>query len=269
MIVIYVRIYLISSRIARAEAMSKPSTDTDRRVSLAHSTLSAETPLRADTCLPGAAVANSSQLQDTTCNGPTDRSNHGNGASAKRSRAFSMAEFAPAIHRRSTVFADQRLRFFSKSRFGKISSSHERKATKTLGVIMGAFTVCWLPFFIIALVKPFCYDQESCIPQWLNSLFLWLGYANSLLNPVIYARFNRDFRTPFKHILQCHIRDINVRLRSENYMEQYGGMTVGPRPSVAGADWLQQPRDSMTSAADVIVRVQCPSSRPTRLTDAM
>jgi len=219
------------------------------------------------------AVAGSSQqLDDATCNGrttaPAASTTQDNGRdSSRRSRAFSVAEFMPSVRRRSTLFAEQRLRLFSKS--SKLSSSHERKATKTLGVIMGAFTACWLPFFILALIKPFCYDQDTCIPQWLSSLFLWLGYANSLLNPIIYARFNRDFRTPFKHILQCHIRDINVRLRSDNYTEQFGRTTVGPRPSCAAADWLQQPRDSMTSAGDVIVRVQCPPNRTTRVTDTM
>ena len=270
MIVIYVRIYLISSRIARAEAMSKPSVETaatDRRTSLTP-TLNSETPQRKDSRVQAhamLAIASSSQLEDTVdtpCNGRP-------ATSSKHSRAFSVAEFVPAVHRRSTMFAEQSLRLFKKSRFGKLSSSHERKATKTLGVIMGAFTACWLPFFIVALIKPFCYHQE-CIPQWLSSLFLWLGYTNSLLNPVIYARFNRDFRTPFKHILQCHVRDINKYLRNDNYTEQFGGTTAGPRPSIAGADWLQHPRDSMTSAAaDVVVRVQCPTNRTTRVTDAM
>ena len=39
-----------------------------------------------------------------------------------------------------------------KSRLNRISSSHDRKATKTLGVIMGAFTACWLPFFPMARI---------------------------------------------------------------------------------------------------------------------
>lgn len=59
----------------------------------------------------------------------------------------------------------------------------ERKASTTLGIIMSAFTVCWLPFFVLALVRPFLSDPSS-IPSSLSSLFLWLGYANSLLNPV-------------------------------------------------------------------------------------
>jgi hypothetical protein len=156
-----------------------------------------------------------------------------------------------------------------------MSASNERKATKTLGVIMGAFTACWLPFFILALVRPFCHEQTDCVPNWLNGLFLWLGYANSLLNPIIYARFNRDFRTPFRHILQCHVRDINVRLRSDNYTEQFGGGAVTPvtgarSNSVACPDWLlHHPRGSTTSA-DALMRCSVnPQGRSHQASDPM
>ncbi|ESN99782.1 hypothetical protein HELRODRAFT_128054, partial [Helobdella robusta] len=78
--------------------------------------------------------------------------------------------------------------------------SREHKTTKTLGIIMGSFICCWLPFFILALIRPLLPDP-SVVPHWLGHCLQWLGFANSLLNPVIYARFNREFRTPFKHIL--------------------------------------------------------------------
>lgn len=112
------------------------------------------------------------------------------------------------------------------------SRGHERKATRTLGVIMGAFVACWLPFFILALIKPFCSSPDKCIPHWLNSLFLWLGFANSLLNPIIYARFNREFRTPFKYILQCRCANINSHLRSEDFTEQFGRLQASRHNSV-------------------------------------
>ncbi|KAG7240863.1 hypothetical protein INR49_023437 [Caranx melampygus] len=85
----------------------------------------------------------------------------------------------------------------------KIALARERKTVKTLGIIMGTFILCWLPFFIVALVKPFC--QESCnIPRWLEDVINWLGYSNSLLNPIIYAYFNKDFQCAFKKIIKCH-----------------------------------------------------------------
>ncbi|ESO02467.1 hypothetical protein HELRODRAFT_65884, partial [Helobdella robusta] len=89
----------------------------------------------------------------------------------------------------------------------------ERKATRTLGVIMGTFIACWLPFFILALVKPILGEAVAQrVPRWLETVFLWLGYANSTINPIIYARFNRDFRTPFRYILQCRCKSINDRM---------------------------------------------------------
>ncbi|XP_008549181.1 5-hydroxytryptamine receptor 1-like [Microplitis demolitor] len=97
----------------------------------------------------------------------------------------------------------------------------ERKASTTLGIIMTAFTVCWLPFFVLALVRPFLSDPKA-IPKSLSSLFLWLGYCNSLLNPIIYATLNRDFRKPFREILCCRCSNLNNMMREEFYQSQYG-----------------------------------------------
>ncbi|XP_028314483.1 5-hydroxytryptamine (serotonin) receptor 1A a [Gouania willdenowi] len=84
----------------------------------------------------------------------------------------------------------------------KLALARERKTVKTLGIIMGTFIFCWLPFFIVALVLPFC--AESCfMPDWLGAVINWLGYSNSLLNPIIYAYFNKDFQSAFKKILGC------------------------------------------------------------------
>uniref|UniRef100_A0A182IX91 G-protein coupled receptors family 1 profile domain-containing protein n=1 Tax=Anopheles atroparvus TaxID=41427 RepID=A0A182IX91_ANOAO len=94
----------------------------------------------------------------------------------------------------------------------------ERKASTTLGIIMSAFTVCWLPFFILALVRPLMDDDYPT----LSSFFLWLGYANSLLNPIIYATLNRDFRKPFQEILYFRCSNLNILMREDFYHSQYG-----------------------------------------------
>ena len=78
----------------------------------------------------------------------------------------------------------------------------EHKAAKTLGVIMGAFICCWLPFFIWYLTSNLC---DHChTPPVVVSILFWVGYFNSALNPIIYAFFNRDFRFAFKRLLRCH-----------------------------------------------------------------
>uniref|UniRef100_A0A8C7DYJ0 5-hydroxytryptamine receptor 7 n=1 Tax=Naja naja TaxID=35670 RepID=A0A8C7DYJ0_NAJNA len=96
----------------------------------------------------------------------------------------------------------------------------EQKAATTLGIIVGAFTVCWLPFFILSTARPFiCGTSCSCIPLWVERTFLWLGYANSLINPFIYAFFNRDLRTTYRNLLQCRYRNINRKLSAAGMHE--------------------------------------------------
>ena len=91
----------------------------------------------------------------------------------------------------------------SKSGRGNSSKLSDHKAAVTLGVIMGVFLFCWLPFFILNLIEAFC----KCAPIILFQILTWLGYINSCLNPIIYSIFNSEFRDAFKRILfpkSCH-----------------------------------------------------------------
>ena len=74
----------------------------------------------------------------------------------------------------------------------------DHKAAMTLGVIMGVFLFCWVPFFTINIISAFC---GSCIPGLVIGIFTWLGYVNSMLNPIIYSIFNVEFREAFKKVL--------------------------------------------------------------------
>ncbi|XP_043466726.1 5-hydroxytryptamine receptor 2B-like isoform X2 [Leptopilina heterotoma] len=80
-----------------------------------------------------------------------------------------------------------------------IEAKRERKAAKTLAIITGAFVACWLPFFLVTLLQTFFTSLQ--LPPVVYSFFLWLGYFNSTLNPVIYTIFSPEFRQAFKRIL--------------------------------------------------------------------
>ncbi|XP_037541939.1 5-hydroxytryptamine receptor 1B-like [Nematolebias whitei] len=80
----------------------------------------------------------------------------------------------------------------------RISAARERRATRTLGIILGAYIVCWLPFFIYTLLVPVC---ASCFHPGLFDMFTWLGYLNSLINPIIYTMSNEDFKKAFHKLL--------------------------------------------------------------------
>lgn len=82
----------------------------------------------------------------------------------------------------------------------QISSSRERKAARILGLILGAFMLSWLPFFIKELVV----GLSLCtVSSEVADFLTWLGYVNSLINPLLYTSFNDDFKIAFKKLIRC------------------------------------------------------------------
>ncbi|XP_029301553.1 trace amine-associated receptor 13c-like [Cottoperca gobio] len=67
----------------------------------------------------------------------------------------------------------------------------EHKAAKTLGIVLGAFIFCWMPFFINSIIDVFI---GFTTPAAIFEAFVWLGYFNSTLNPIIYAFFYPCFK---------------------------------------------------------------------------
>lgn len=79
------------------------------------------------------------------------------------------------------------------SRYSKRTSKYqakrfhaETKAAKTVGIIVGGFIFCWLPFFTVYLARAFCANDDDCIPDMLFRIFIWLGYCNSMINPCMF-----------------------------------------------------------------------------------
>ncbi|GMR47419.1 hypothetical protein PMAYCL1PPCAC_17614, partial [Pristionchus mayeri] len=78
----------------------------------------------------------------------------------------------------------------------------ELRVARTTSVVVAAFVFCWFPFMTIYLLQ--AYDMCAygvCVPTWLFTFTFWLGYANSALNPILYAAFSRDFRTAFRKVI--------------------------------------------------------------------
>ncbi|KAL2082513.1 hypothetical protein ACEWY4_022331 [Coilia grayii] len=84
------------------------------------------------------------------------------------------------------------------SKSSAAASKMERKATKTLAIIMGVFLSFWLPFFICNIIDPL--TGYSIPPLWFD-MVVWIGYFNSTCNPLVYALFYSWFRKAFRIIL--------------------------------------------------------------------
>ncbi|VDK89301.1 unnamed protein product [Dibothriocephalus latus] len=85
---------------------------------------------------------------------------------------------------------EQRLR-------ARLEQRREKRAIRTLAIITGCFILCWFPFNLNALLSPFF----GRIHPLGGSVLLWLGYLNSLLNPIIYTIFSAEFRNAFRKLL--------------------------------------------------------------------
>ncbi|XP_053377863.1 histamine H1 receptor-like [Mercenaria mercenaria] len=122
--------------------------------------------------------------------------------------------------RNAFVFRDERSSrrqsnmFNIKNRIRNIRQSSaltkEIKAARQLGVIMGAFTLCFLPYFILFLVVAFC---DGCIDQGLLLAMTWVGYLNSTLNPFLYPLCNANFRRKFRIMLGLKAKRARYRNR--------------------------------------------------------
>ncbi|XP_065352539.1 dopamine receptor 1-like [Cloeon dipterum] len=104
----------------------------------------------------------------------------------------------------------------------------DHKAAITVGVIMGVFLVCWVPFFVVNIVAAFC---KTCIPDIAFKVLTWLGYSNSAFNPVIYSIFNTEFRDAFRRILVSHAGPLCCCCC--NQYEAVGGRRLGAASGAA------------------------------------
>jgi len=83
------------------------------------------------------------------------------------------------------------------------SLSSDMKAAKQLGVIMGAFCICFFPYFVCFVVVAVCHQ---CVDDRLMTTVTWIGYINSTLNPFLYPLCNRQFRISFRRMFDNVLR---------------------------------------------------------------
>ncbi|OXA57114.1 5-hydroxytryptamine receptor 2A [Folsomia candida] len=85
--------------------------------------------------------------------------------------------------------------------------------------LAGAFIVCWLPFFVMALTLAICGPQCD-ISRYYIALIQWLGYSNSMLNPGKIDRENEKVfsfsSTSFPVAFACLLNSTTTLRNSES-----------------------------------------------------
>lgn len=77
----------------------------------------------------------------------------------------------------------------------------ELHAARSLALLVGVFTLCWLPLHLLNVYHRLC-QGCSRSPAALMSTAIVLSHANSAINPVIYACRLPEFRLAFCRILE-------------------------------------------------------------------
>ncbi|XP_078410475.1 alpha-1A adrenergic receptor [Cetorhinus maximus] len=104
----------------------------------------------------------------------------------------------------SSTFKNKGQQFRSSLSMRLLKFSREKKAAKTLGIVVGVFILCWLPFFTILPLGAFFPSIKPS--DVVFKVIFWLGYFNSCINPIIYPCSSKEFKRAFTRLLKCQCR---------------------------------------------------------------
>ncbi|XP_070506519.1 D(1C) dopamine receptor [Chironomus tepperi] len=88
---------------------------------------------------------------------------------------------------------------------GQQEGTSDWKSVQMVLLILGCFTICWLPYFIVACLQIYDITTSSSVVAYMAAFTL--AMSNSAMNPLIYAWKNSNFRHAFTNLLKCKSPD--------------------------------------------------------------
>ncbi|XP_062887033.1 galanin receptor 2b-like [Mobula hypostoma] len=86
------------------------------------------------------------------------------------------------------------------------SKKAKRKVTKMIIIVAVLFCLCWLPHHLVILCFWFGHFPLNQATYVFRLLSHCMSYANSCLNPIVYALVSKHFRKGFKKVFNCLLR---------------------------------------------------------------
>ena len=119
-------------------------------------------------------------------------------------RRFSLVSTLKAGVNRGESSSAQ-MKIYENSSYQNLRLKRNRKAARMLGILVAAFSICWLPFTIYYPLSQF---YPNLLPHGANIVIWWMGYLNSTINPFLYVYSNKNIR--FILLLSMSIIIINM-----------------------------------------------------------
>ncbi|XP_008553158.2 gastrin/cholecystokinin type B receptor-like [Microplitis demolitor] len=109
------------------------------------------------------------------------------------------------------------------------------------------FALCWLPYNVLRLLVDLGVVYEGRVIPIVLPYCLYLGHANSALNPVVYCFMTRNFRQSVKQIL-CRRSEKSNRSKSNRKSAGNVGVILGSSIKQRGIRVPKKPREVAIAA---------------------
>lgn len=111
----------------------------------------------------------------------------------------------------TTVFYATVIRLLRWGRGLRMSGERERsekKVTKMVLTVVMCYIICWLPYWILQLIISMKAIQTTEYVVYIVAMLNSLAYANSVVNPLLYAFQSNSFRSSFIRACVCTKRSV-------------------------------------------------------------
>ncbi|XP_055519208.1 galanin receptor 2b-like [Leucoraja erinacea] len=82
----------------------------------------------------------------------------------------------------------------------------KRKVTKMIIIVAVLFCLCWLPHHVVIMCFWFGHFPFNKATYAFRLIAHCMSYANSCLNPIVYALISKHFRKRFKQVFTCLLK---------------------------------------------------------------